>query len=336
MATESYVVTRPDPTSNVGSNLASLAGAVWLARTLERSLIVDWRGMTQLRDPSLNYFTEFFAAPSELVGVPVAYAPLRELDYDREVANAARLSPEAAAAAGAGAVRREERFLVLETYHGPDRIVAGGEGERFRALRSFYRDLVPRPEIASEAERWWAETLDGRFVVGVNVRTGNGHYFGKNGPYAGRVNIRIFENRSRFLSIVQRGVRRLVRGLPRPLREDVAIFFATDSAPMRELLGNLPNAVSRRTMFPPPGTGDTYAFSADAAYSDRDSIRDTLIDMFLLARVDGLVYNSSLFNQYARVLNGYFGGNLVHIESLYARYRLRRLRHHARAVRRRL
>jgi hypothetical protein len=36
-----YVVTRPFPQSNVGSNLASLAGALYLAQRLERPLIVD-------------------------------------------------------------------------------------------------------------------------------------------------------------------------------------------------------------------------------------------------------------------------------------------------------
>ncbi len=33
MAANGYVVSRPFPDSNVGSNLASLAGALWLART---------------------------------------------------------------------------------------------------------------------------------------------------------------------------------------------------------------------------------------------------------------------------------------------------------------
>ena len=44
-----YVVTRPFRTSNIGSNLASMAGALWLARSLDRTLLVDWRGLTQLR-----------------------------------------------------------------------------------------------------------------------------------------------------------------------------------------------------------------------------------------------------------------------------------------------
>jgi hypothetical protein len=52
---------------------------------------------------------------------------------------------------------------------------------------------------------------------------------------------------------------------------------------------------------------------------------DTLADMFLLARCDALVYNSSLFNQYARILTGNFSGNQTHLESLFLRSRLRLL-----------
>jgi hypothetical protein len=46
-----YVVNRPYPDSNVGSNLSSLAGALYVARALGRELVVDWRGLRQLRDP---------------------------------------------------------------------------------------------------------------------------------------------------------------------------------------------------------------------------------------------------------------------------------------------
>ena len=78
-------------------------------------------------------------------------------------------------------------------------------------------------------------------------------------------------------------------------------------------------------MFPPPSTGDTFSFPAEGEYTDRDSIRDTLADMFLLGRIDAFVFNSSVFNQYARVLNGEFGGNQVHIQSLFLRPRARQL-----------
>ena len=102
---------------------------------------------------------------------------------------------------------------------------------------------------------------------------------------------------------------------------------------MGELLAELPNAVTRRSLYPPPGTGDTYGFADDDPAAARASIVDTLADMFLLARCDALIYNSSLFNQYARVVTGNFSGNQVHIETLFLRTRLRHL---ATTARRRL
>jgi hypothetical protein len=324
-----YVVTRPYPKSNVGSNLASLAGAVWLARRLDRELVVDWRGLSQLRDPALNYFTEFLEAPGEILGVPVLYAPCTEAG---EYETIQPTEPGEAHLIGTGQVPAPEHTLVLTTYHGPDRLHPGPDPERYRFLRSFYRCIEPAAEIRRRVDGWWADNLDGSFVVGVNVRTGNGTYFAKGMRFESRVDISLFDDPERFLRKLERACRARTRRLSRSVREDSMTFYATDSKEMSELLARLPNAATCRAVFPPPGTGDTYVFEG-TDYTDRDSIVETLTDMFLLARCDALVFNSSMFNQYARILNGDFGGNLKHIETLYARWHARRLRA---ALRRRL
>jgi len=317
---ERYVVTRPYETSNIGSNLASLAGAVWLAQRLGRTLVVDWRGLTQLADRSLNYFTEFFEAPGSILGVPVRYAPADGLPpYGQEW-----LEPAQARALGADPGAAAPDVVALRTYHGPDRIMAASDADRFRLLRSFYRQLSLRPPLAAAVREWADEHLDGAFVVGVNVRTGNGQYFNRGERYASRVDISLFADETRFLRLLERACRRRLRGLPRPLRRAAVVFYATDSAEMSRLLARLPGAVTRRRTFPPPGTGDMYLFEG-GAYTDRDSIGDTLVDMFLLARCDALVYNTSLFNQYARVVTGHFGGNEVHLETIGLRRRARLL-----------
>jgi hypothetical protein len=270
-----------------------------------------------LRDKSLNYFVEFFEQPSELQGVPVWYAPADGLDYE----HARRVE-----ANEAGHLAREgedppDAFLVLEQYHGPERVLTGSEAARFSFLRSFYRAVRPGPQVREAVETWSGEHLDAPFVVGVNVRTGNGHYFGKGGTYEGRVDISLFEDEERFLRTVKRACAARTRSLPRPLRSTARIFYATDSEAMSGLLAGLPGAVTRRRVFPPSGSGDTYAF-AEPAYSDKDAVVDTLVDMLLLARCDALVYNSSVFNQYARVITGCFSGNMVHLETLFLRRRL--------------
>jgi hypothetical protein len=169
---------------------------------------------------------------------------------------------------------------------------------------------------------WAEEHLGGRFVVAVNVRTGNGAYFGRGMLYAGRVNIGVLQNEPRLVRALERAVRRLVRDLPRPVRAATATFYATDSRPMSHVLSTLPGAVTRRQTYPPPDTGDLYSFDRTPG-EDRASVVDTLADMFLLARCDALIYNNSLFNQYARVLNAYFGGSMIHIDTLFLGPRLR-------------
>src|SRR5919109_972188 len=134
------VVTRPYPDSNVGSNLASMAGALWLAGRLGRTLVVDWRGLSQLREKSLNYFTEFFAAPAEIDGVAVRYAPAVEVDGGE----ASWPDAGEAHALGTGAAAVDTTTpIVLQPYHGLDRVHPGSEPERFRLLRRFYRHIAP-------------------------------------------------------------------------------------------------------------------------------------------------------------------------------------------------
>ncbi len=316
-----YVVTRPYRDSNVGSNLSSIAGAVWLAGRLGRSLIVDWRGQAQLRDKSLNYFAEFFEKPSEILGVPVLYAPADAGEYAEGSPGAWWVEPGEAARLAAGVESTDATFVVCQTFHGVDRLHPGPETERFGFLRSFYRSIRPALFVREAADRWWTDNCDGAFVVGVNVRTGNGQHYGKGMPYAGRVDISIFENRERFMRKLEAACRARTRRLPKPLRDDFVVFHATDSPTMSELLGRLPGARTRRSVYPPAGAGDQYSFDDDPD-ADRKSITDTIVDMFLLARCDALIYNTSVFNQYARVSTGYFGGNLVHIESLYLRKRI--------------
>jgi hypothetical protein len=330
-----YVVTRPFRDSNIGSNLSSLAGALWLAQASSRSLVVDWRGLSQLQDSSLNYFTEFFASPSELSGVSVLYAPTDAAGDYEPLPDDDTVQPAEARRLGVEGDSPNAEPIVLQTYHGLDRLHPGPEPERQRFLRSVYEQLHPGDEVASAVERWWNEHLAGKRVVGVNVRTGNGHYFGKGMRYARRVDVSVFENERRFIVKLERACRDRIRRLPRVRGEDVAVFYATDSAEMSALLARLPNALTRRTVFPPPGTGDTYRFEGKGN-ADRDAIVDTLADMFLLARCDALVYNNSLFNQYARAVTGDFGGNLVQFESLFVSGKLRAARARARRAAQRL
>ncbi len=327
MPVQSYVVTRPHPGSGVGSNLASLAGAVWCAQQLGRAVIVDWRGSAFLKDAALNYFTEFFDAPPAMQGVEVLYAPCPQLpeDPDRpdiEVMGVSRCRE----AIGRGS--HTATHIVLRDYHGLDRLdPKGDQAAQFWWMKRFYEGVPARAFIRDLVGRWADHHLADAFIVGVNLSTGNGE-FAKGETYAGRVDLGIFADERAFLKRIEWARRAAVRGLPRHLRRRTKIFFATDSYAMHDLLQKVPGSVTRRTRFPPPGVGRVFCDYNEPGYTDRDAIVDAIADMLLLARCHALVRNGSVFNAYAQAVTAGFSGNVRHIESLYARYWMRAAANH--------
>jgi hypothetical protein len=326
------LVTRPYPTSGLGSNLNSLAGALWIARGLDRRLLVDWRGMVDVRDPAIDYFTRFFEPLGEILGVAVAHAPD---DEEYRAASAAGtvpfLSPEEASGLARAGARPDGPYLAIQTSHGPERVIPlqtrADLRERQRLLEAVYAELTPRPEILSAVDRWAEENMAGSFVVALNIRTGNGGAdFRKGGVEAKRFDQDVLRH-PRFLARVERACRDRAHALPPERRDDARILVVTDSTAMQERLMRLPGAMTRRTRFPPHGADHQYLWEAPD-YTDVDAVSDTIADMFLLARADALVHNFTNFNKYALTVTNRFGGNAVNIERYFlpGRYRLARTR----------
>ena len=305
--------------SGMGSNLASLAGAVWYADRTGRDLIVDWRGLECMKDKARNFFTEFYESPSHIQNVRIHYAPCAELTEPIEPHPEISFS-EARRVLQSGDARP---FLVLSAFHGLERLDPSGDPRaQFWRLQEFYQYIRPRAFVQEQIDRFAGEHFRGAFVVGLNLAGGNGE-FAQGQPYAGRVDTNIFSKERQFLHKVERAYRLALRGLPRYLRSSTRMFFATDSQAMHDLLAKLPTAVTRRTVFPPPGVGRYYSDYSDPGYTDRDSIVDSLTDMFLLARCQALIRNGTAFNLYAQTVTNHFNGNSRHLESLYAQYWLR-------------
>ena len=166
---EHFVITRPHPGSGIGSNLASLAGVIWYAQQLNRTVIVDWRGSSFLKDQSLNYFTEFFETPSEMQGVRMQYAPMSDLADAPEVgvtqARAFLSSP------------CPHPAIVIRDYHGLERLAAKvPPDEQFWRLKDFYQYIRPREFVQREIDRFAADHFERAFVIGVNLSSGNGEF----------------------------------------------------------------------------------------------------------------------------------------------------------------
>jgi Nodulation protein Z (NodZ) len=315
---EKFVVTRPFPGSGIGSNLASFAGAVWLAGRLGREVIVDWRNSDFLQDKSANLYTEFLEPVTEIQGVGVRYARETESwDIDREDVRALAPSEVGDVLSGGS----DSRYLVLTAYHAYERIEAGGDAlERFRRLREFYGSIRPREDARRKIEAFATKArLGDSFVVAVNIATGNGDYRKGTAAY-GRVKIELFDHQERFLRMLALARRSALRRLPDYLRERALTFVATDDGRMRELLMRLPNAVTRREVFPPPGAGRSFADYDVPGYTDRDAFTDIVCDHFLLARCNAIIRNPSMFSAYALFTTDFYNGNLRNVETMYPRY----------------
>lgn len=321
-----YVVTRPYPGSGIGSNLASLAGAVWIATRLERTLVVDWRGMDVLRDKRINVFTRYLDPVTEIDGVPVVYAGeagVPDVGFpEDQVPGVLWADPDLAQSIARGQTPVDVPVLALQEYHGLERVAHWlDQSERDRRIRRVYERIAPAAELRGEIGDWLAANVGGRFVVGANVRTGNGDFARGSLPRT-RVDVSILAEEEKFLRKLARACATRARG-----RDDYVIFFATDSAYGHGLLSRLPNAVTRRQRFPPPNAGVHVP-----AEDDEAALADTVIDMFLLARCDGLVYNFSMFSFYGRVVTDDYGGNALNIERAYGRFWLRALKRGVRGV----
>lgn len=312
-----YVVTRPYSESGLGSNLASMAGALLVAERLGRDLVVDWRQMLFLVDPQRNYYTEYFEALPRLQGVRVHYAP--DVDYLQHEDETMEVGPSQYRALIENGNAGLPRYVVLTPYHGLNRISAGQPATDHYRLRAFYRELRLAPETQRRLDEFFDAHHRDTFVVGINLATGNmpppdGHI------YFDRFDTRMFSDEDRFLRRIGFAVRLALRGLPRYLRERSTIFYATDSSWGSELLGRLPRSHTRRTVYPPPGAGRFFSDYASLGYDDVEAARDQVIDHFLLGRGNALVYTASMFSQYAQVSTDYFNGNARNLESLYARW----------------
>lgn len=314
-----FVVTRPFPSSGLGANLTSISGAAWAANALGRRLLVDWRGMDELRDKEVNYFASFYEPLHEIDGVDVVYAGTPNApDYVRLDGDlCSRVGPNAMAELLAAGASRPEPYLVLQAWHGLERLVPSmNEQDRNAVYLRLMRRLRPKPDIAAAIETFAERELAGRSVVAVNIRTGNGQFTVGSG-YENRVDQSIFVDRERFLRHVQAACDRRTAALPKESRLDRRILVVTDCGWMHELLMRLPSAFARRITFPPPGVGHQFSEFDSADYTDHDSVTDTIADMHLMARCDALVYNTTTFNLYARLTTDRFGGNEEHVESRY-------------------
>jgi len=314
-----FVITRPHPSSGLGSNLLSLVGALYLAERTGRRLIVDWTGIESLRDRSVNYFVAFFEPIRTWHDVDVVYVndddPRRTMRYAAD--DVFRLTSDHMAEALDG--KLDHPYLYLDDFHYFKvfrACVRSTPLERFRYTKEFYQALTPRPALRARLDAARA-TFAGDVVVALNVRMGNAHpTWRKGGHYANHVRQDVFE-RADFLARAYRACVDCVARLPREAWGPPRVLIVTDGAAMQRRLLTIPGAFAVRKRFPPSGMSLNFADFDPAEYgeySDVESVNETIVDMFLMADCAGLVCNYTQYNYYAQYVTTFFNGNLRHFE----------------------
>jgi hypothetical protein len=316
-----------------GDLLISLCSAWQYAKRTNRVLVIDWRQSHYLKDKTRNAFPAFFEPVSEIDGVPVisddtvsslkfptpAYFALERLgklnplivkySYSRLLKKIPRVV--AYRTSILNQVQRDEIGLVTSGEDVPEPTVIflkylPTELSNTEACRTLLDHIKPRKEILQKIDSFADTYFRGKKVISVHVRHPNGTNIGY--PL-----LRYWENESLALINVCRAIGRIKD----KLGDDCIIFVCTDNGRIQEVLnGSLDKVITREKYFPPDNLGELLMDASSIGRNKTNWGQDALIEMFLLARGDGLVCYppESCFSFYARYCRN--GPNLRETETL--------------------
>jgi hypothetical protein len=179
---------------------------------------------------------------------------------------------------------------VLEDVVVFEHCLAGGFANDEEA-RAFMSALELLPVFADEINGFAERYLDGRYVIGVHVRHGNG---GSVMAHAAA-----WRRPSKVLDKLTRSVESCVRALEERGDQPVVVFVCTDSAVIEKYVRERwPNVVCRPKPFRRVGEGELHF--GPCAWR---GLEDAVVEMFLLAKSDVLLrYPNSTFADLARCL----------------------------------
>lgn len=313
-----------------GDLLVSLSSAWRYAQRANRTLVIDWRRSLYLKDRARNAFPVFFEPPSAIDGVPVICADsARSLGSSYSALSArgklrpflVKLSyipplrniPQVAACRTAvlHQARRDEVRLVTSGRDLPDRTVLlqsclQTELSNSEICQRFLDHIKPVEEIRQEIDQFANVHFRGKRVVSVHVRHANGADIDDN-------HVKYWADESVAITKICSAVQRIRD----KLGGDCLIFICTDVARILQAIkSSLDNVVTREKSFLLNNQGELHT---DRSTVNRDGTklgRDAVVEMFLLARGDGLVCYppGSYFSFYARYCRN--GPKLRETESL--------------------
>lgn len=274
------VVTRKR--TGIGSDLVSVVGAIAYAARTDRDLVIDWRDSRYVADATINMFGELFVAPPAFDDVSVTLAsatfndkalpgPIRQATSKSESFEAFHAEMEREARPVLESV-----IITRPMHHLPN--VAD--------QKRWFDAINPVARIAAAIDSFYNAHMQGRTVIGIHIRHGNGEALG-----SGRD------------ELIQRSVDDLVdlsiaEFAKMDLPEDTRYFVCTDSQELRDAFNRrVKNVINYDSRIGSAKSGPIH--TSDYGLQGAE---DAVAEMWLLARCGRLIYTPSWFSHYARIV----------------------------------
>lgn len=267
--------------TGLGSDLVSVIGAWFYARSTGRSLAIDWRRSRYLHDESVNLFFEIFDVPQSIGGVDILSAQdLIEVSPHIDF-NLSELS------------EKDYLCCLFQGRDVPGTVISCERTMHVLPSVEIQRSFLAGIQLKAPFQAMLATVEQQCFtkepVIAIHLRHGNGEVLG-----FGRDDLVC-----RSVSEIAKTVKAILAIIdPRGARK---VFISTDSVDLQnELIRTIPASFCIQKQLPPPGSGPLHIheFGMAGAIS-------AVIDMVLLAKSEVLIYNNSWFSHYARVIGNF-------------------------------
>ncbi|WP_439373334.1 nodulation protein NodZ [Bradyrhizobium sp. DASA03120] len=293
---ERFVISRRR--TGLGDCLWSLAAAWQYAKRTGRTLVIDWRGSCYLDQPFTNAFRVFFEQIHDIAGVRVICD-----DQVNSLSLPGPFFPTWWNRPSIDCVYRpdeqifRERDELRQLFEAKDDTHANTVvcdaclmwACDQEAERQIFRSIKLRSEIQARIDAIHHEHFEGRSIIGVHVRHGNGEDIMGHRPYWADPELALQQ-----VSTAIQTAKALPHGKP------TRVFLCTDSQKVRDQVSAMfPEVFTISKRFQADQAGPLHSAELGA-----DGGSSALIEMYLLGRCDTVIRfpPTSAFTRYARLV----------------------------------
>ncbi|MEG3639055.1 nodulation protein NodZ [Magnetococcus sp. PR-3] len=274
---QKFIITRKQ--TGIGSDLVSVICALNYAIQTGRHLIIDWRQSIYIQDPSINLFLQLFHIPNQIEGIRVFVAAPQfdDSSLPTPILHSDQWPFEDYHHAMLEGIDRPEPTLLITRpmHHLPSE-------ERQAEL---FRYIQPAPRLAQKIQPFQTAHFSPRPVIGVHIRHGNGERLG--------------QGRDALIELGIEGIyTRIMHTVARITDQPHSLLLCTDSLDLRQYAqAHHPHLIYWDSQLLADNQGPIH----NKAF-DLQGAEDAVIEMWLLAATQGLIYNPSWFSHYGRMV----------------------------------